>query len=150
MNPFQQQPILSAPNSGDQYNIPGTTLYHRAKSSDTNGVFAVIELVTEPGKGAALHLHEREDELVYVIEGKIEVTLGDQKMMVTPGIMALLPRGVAHGFTNVGDRPSRILDVILPGKFDNYFVSLGKLYSSGAPAAEQLAALAKQFGVRNI
>ena len=150
MTNFQQKPILSAPNAGDQYGFPGTIFYHRTKSSETNGVFSVIELVTEPGQGVSLHVHQHEDELVYIIDGELEVTLGDQKMSAGAGIMALLPRGIPHGFTNVGNRPSRLLDVILPGKFDNYFVELGKLYRVGEPSSEQLDKLAQQHGVKYV
>lgn len=147
MSNFQQQPILSSPDVGDQYRFPGTTFYHRAKSADTNGVFGVVELITEPGQGVAVHVHQHEDELVYVIDGEVEVTLGEQQMEAGAGIMALLPRGIPHGYTNVGDRPSRLLVTILPGKFDNYFVELGKLYQAGEPTDEQLDALARQYAV---
>ncbi len=147
---FQQKPILSAPNADDQYGLPGTTFYHRVKSSETNGVFSVIELMTEPGQGVSPHVHLHEDELVYIIDGELEVTLGDQKMNASTGIMALLPRGIPHGFTNVGKRPSRLLDVILPGKFDNYFVELGKLYRAGEPSSEKLDKLAQRYGIKYV
>lgn len=150
MSNFQQKPILSAPIAGDQYGFPGTTFYHRTKSSETNGVFSVIELVTQPGQGVSPHVHQHEDELVYIIDGELEVTLGDQKMNAGAGIMALLPRGIPHGFTNVGNRPSRLLDVILPGKLDNYFVELGKLYSAGDPSPQLLDKLAQQYGVEYV
>ena len=109
MSDFQQNPIISAPNADDHYAFPGSMFYHRAKSVDTKGVFSVIELITEPGQSVAVHVHQHEDELVYVIDGQIEVTLGDQHMKAGAGIMALLPRGIPHGFTNIGDRPSRLL-----------------------------------------
>ncbi|MGH7808143.1 MAG: cupin domain-containing protein [Thermodesulfobacteriota bacterium] len=150
MTNFQQKPILSAPNAGDQYRFPGTTFHHRVKSSETNGVFSVIELVTEPGQGVATHVHQHEDELVYILDGELEVTLGDQKMKAGPGIMALLPRGIPHGFTNVGKRPSRLLVVILPGKLDNYFVELGKLYTAGEPSSDKLDKLAQEYGVKYV
>src|SRR5215831_8109558 len=98
-----QQPILVPPGGGEKLNIAGSPISHKVKSKDTNGVFSVMEFVTPPGKGVALHVHEREHELVYLLEGEIEVTLGDQKMKAVPGVMALLPRGIPHGFTNVGN-----------------------------------------------
>lgn len=150
MSDFQQKPILSAPDDGDQYGFPGTIFHHRAKSADTDGAFSVVELITEPGQGVAVHVHENEDELVYVLDGDVEVTLGEQKMNAEAGIMALLPRGIPHGFTNVGDGPSRLLVTILPGAFDNYFVALGKLYQAGEPTDEQLAALARQYSVEYV
>jgi quercetin dioxygenase-like cupin family protein len=127
---FQQEPIVVPPSSGDELNIAGSQTFHKIRSKDTNGVFSVMEIVTPPGKGVALHVHEREDELVYLLEGEIEVTLGDQKMKAVPGVMALLPRRIPHGFTNIGNKPSRLLDTILPGQFDNYFVELAALFAA--------------------
>ncbi len=148
MSSFQQNPILSAPDSGDKYGFPGSMFYHRAKSGETGGVFSVIELITEPGKGVSVHVHEREDELVYVLEGDLEVTLGDQKMNASAGIMALLPRGIPHGFTNIGSRTSRILDVILPGAFDGYFVEIASLYKAGQPHEKELNKLSEKYGIK--
>jgi len=105
---FDQQPVVVLPDSGERLNIAGSQTFHKIKSKDTNGVFSVMEFVTPPGKGVALHVHEREDELVYLLEGEIEVTLGNQKMKAIPGVMALLPRGIPHGFTNVGNKSSRL------------------------------------------
>lgn len=145
---IKQQPILSVPGQDANIGFPGSDVFHRAKSSDTGGVFAAVELVTQSGQGVQVHVHDHEDELVYVVEGEIEVTLGDQKMTATAGILALLPRGIPHGFTNVGSRPSRVLDVILPGTFDNYFVELHNLYNTNQTDAGTLNALAERYGIR--
>ena len=143
-----QQPILVPPGGGEKLNIAGSPISHKVKSKDTNGVFSVMEFVTAPGKGVALHVHEREDELVYLLEGEIEVMLGDQKMKAVPGVMALLPRGIPHGFTNVGNKPSRLLDTILPGQFDNYFVELAGLFTHGEPSQEQNDALSRKYRIK--
>lgn len=148
MSDFQQMPILSAPNSGDKYSVSGSVFYHRVKNNETDGVFSVIELITEPGKGVALHVYEKEDELVYLLQGEIEVTLGDQVMKAVPGVMALLPRGIPHGFTNVGDTPSIVIDTILPGAFDNYFTEMAALYRSGEPAQQEIDGLSEKYSIR--
>ena len=145
---FQQEPIVVPPDSGEELNIAGSQNFHKIKSKDTNGVFSVMEFVTPPGKGVSLHVHEREDELVYLLDGEIEVTLGDQKMKAIPGVMALLPRGIPHGFTNIGNKPSRLLDTILPGLFDNYFVELAALFAAGDPSEEQIDALSRKYRIK--
>jgi len=145
---LHQEPVVVLPNSGEQLKIAGSQTFHKIKSSATNGVFSVIEFVTPPGKGVALHVHEREDELVYLLEGEIEVTLGNQKMKAVPGVMALLPRGIPHGFTNIGNKPSRLLDTILPGQFDNYFVELAALYAAGDPSQEQADRLSRKYRIK--
>src|SRR5947207_11949253 len=145
---FHQEPVVVLPGSGELLNIAGSKTLHKIKSSATNGVFSVMEFVTPPGKGVALHVHEREDELVYLLEGEIEVTLGNQKMKAVPGVMALLPRGIPHGFTNVGNKPSRLLDTILPGQVDNYFVELAGLFTRGEPSQEENDALAGEYRIK--
>ena len=145
---FHQEPVVVLPGSDEQLNIAGSKNLHKIKSSATNGVFSVMEFVTPPGKGVALHVHEREDELVYLLEGEIEVTLGNQKMKAVPGVMALLPRGIPHGFTNIGNKPSRLLDTILPGQFDNYFLELAAQYAAGDPSEEQIDALSRKYRIR--
>jgi quercetin dioxygenase-like cupin family protein len=145
---FHQEPVVVLPGSDEQLNIAGSKTLHKIKSSATNGVFSVMEFITPPGKGVALHVHEREDELVYLLEGEIEVTLGNQKMKAVPGVMALLPRGIPHGFTNIGNKPSRLLDTILPGQFDNYFVELAALYAAEDPSEEQIDALSRKYRIK--
>lgn len=145
---FKQQPIVVVPGGGDNLLIAGGSFIHKVSSADTNNVFSVIEIVTPPGKGVALHVHEKEDELVYLLQGEIEVTLGDQSMKAVPGVMALLPRGIPHGFTNVGDTPSIVIDTILPGAFDNYFVEMAALYRSGEPSQEAIDALSEKYSIK--
>lgn len=145
---FKQNPIVILPDGGDRLNIAGGEFIHKVKSVDTNNVFSVIEIITPPGKGVALHVHEKEDELVYLLQGEIEVTLGDQTMLAVPGVMALLPRGIPHGFTNVGDTPSIVIDTILPGDFDNYFVEMAALYKSGEPTQAEVDALSEKYSIR--
>jgi len=145
---LHQEAVVVLPNSGQQLNIAGSQTLHKIKSSATNSVFSVVEFVTPPGKGVALHVHEREDELVYLLEGEIEVTLGNQKMKAVPGVMALLPRGIPHGFMNIGNKPSRLLDTILPGQFDNYFIELAALYEAADPSEEQINGLSRKYGIK--
>ena len=69
-------------------------------------------------------------------------------MKAVPGVMALLPRGIPHGFTNIGSKPSRLLDTILPGQFDNYFVELAALYAAREPSGEQIDTLSRKYGIK--
>ena len=61
---LHQEPVVVLPNSGEQLNIAGSQTFHKIKSSNTQGVFSVMEFVTPPGKGVALHVHERDSILV--------------------------------------------------------------------------------------
>ena len=148
MPEFKQEPIIVPPGGGHDMAFNGGSFIHKVSSKDTNGVFSEMEIVTPPGGGIDLHVHKKEDEYVTLLEGEIEVTLGDQTMKAVPGVKALLPRGIPHGFTNIGDVPCRLSVVILPGEFDNYFVELVELYQNGEPPAEKVDALSEKYEIK--
>lgn len=145
---FRQDPIIIPPGGGQEFALNGGSFVHKVNSRDTNGVFSVIEIVTPPGGGIDVHVHEHEDELVSLLEGVIEVTLGDQKMKAVPDVMALLPRSIPHGFTNIGDTVSRLNVTILPGDFDNYFLELAEFYKHGKPTQEQVDSLSDKYSIK--
>ena len=58
------------------------------------------------------------------------------------------PFRVSHGFTDIGSKPSRLLDTILPGLFDNYFVELAALFAAGDPSEEQIDALSRKYQIK--
>ncbi|MEO0478034.1 MAG: cupin domain-containing protein [Planctomycetota bacterium] len=145
---MSQQPILSAPDQTELLDLGGHTAIHRIKSEDTNSVFSVLEMIVQPGEGADVHTHSNEDELVHVLEGEVEVTLGDQTMTAPAGVVALLPRGIPHGYRNKGATVCRIMDVILPGGADRFFAGLSELIASNNASPENLQKLMREFGVR--
>ena len=116
------EPILSAPGAAPVLNLGSSLLAHRVRSEQTGGAFSVVEFLSQPGEGVGLHIHENEEELVYLLEGRIDVTLGEQSMTVETGACALLPRGIPHGFVNSGTSTSRLLAVLTPGRIDEFFV----------------------------
>ena len=143
-----QQAVISAPGEAAELDIGGHRALHRIRSIDTAGVFSVLEMIIEPGEGAEPHTHTREDELVHVVEGEVEVTLGDQTMVAAAGVIALLPRGVPHGYVNRSDRPCRIIDVILPGGGDAFFAGVHDLLQRGVATPHELKALMSRFAIR--
>jgi len=145
-----QQPVLSAPGAAPILNLGESQLVQRIRSDQTGGAFSVVEFISEPGAGVGVHIHEREDELVYLLEGEIGVTLGDQTMTVPAGACALLPRGIPHGYINTGGGTSRLLTVLLPGALDGFFVGLDAQLAAAGPHEEAVGALCDRFGLRFI
>ena len=143
----KQDPVLSAPNSASVLNIGSAKLVHRISSQATHGAFSLVEFVSEPGEGVGLHVHEHEEELVYLLEGQIEVTLGDQSMAVQQGTAALLPRGIPHGYVNTGKGPSRLLAVLMPGRLDEFFVGLDKELGTDRAHEEGISRLCAAYGL---
>ena len=65
--------------------------------------------VIEPGAGAPTHFHNTADEIIVVLEGTLEMWIGDERRRVGPNHTVALPAGVPHGFVAVGPGPARIL-----------------------------------------
>jgi quercetin dioxygenase-like cupin family protein len=115
---------------------------------DSGGGFSLVEHAMSPrALGAPLHRHSREDEYSYVLEGSVGALLGDEVAVGGPGDLIFKPRGQWHTFWNAGDAPARLLEIISPAGFEQYFAELVELGGSTRAAPEDLAALAARYGL---
>ncbi len=131
----------------------GSLLTVHTDSAHTNGQFSLIEALGRPGAEPPLHVHEREDEMFYMLEGSIRVTVGDQQRVVLPGETVFLPRRIPHTFKIICER-ARMLVLITPAGFEDYFRSLGTPATSMAlpvnplyPHISRIQGTASRFGV---
>ena len=107
----------------------------------------MTEIVFQPGsQGTPLHVHHREEELYYVIEGKLEAQVGDQQVTLEAGGSVLLPRGVKHKVCPVGEAVTRVLMVITPPGLENMLFELDKLNKGGLDI-DAVSRLARQYNV---
>src|SRR5262245_39844734 len=91
-------------------------------ADQTGGGFSLVEHPIPPHALAApLHRHSREDEYSFVLEGRIGALLGDEVVFGEAGDLVFKPRGQWHTFWNAGDEPARILELISPAGFEQYF-----------------------------
>jgi quercetin dioxygenase-like cupin family protein len=97
------------------------------RGEQTNGALSVLENLIPPGEGPPLHLHTREDEMVYVLEGDLRWKLGDELTTAGPGSFIYIPRGLRHGWQNVGKEPSRMLFSFAPAGFEGFFDRLAEV-----------------------
>ena len=117
---------------------------------DSGGGFAVVEHPLKPhALGAPLHRHSREDEYSYVLEGRIGAMLGDEVIFGEPGDLIFKPRDQWHTFWNAGDTDARILEIIAPAGFEQYFEELADLFLAGRPAPEVLAEVRGRYGLES-
>jgi quercetin dioxygenase-like cupin family protein len=113
--------------------LGGLEAVFRVTGEETRGALAVVEHPIEPGVLVPPHVHEREDELTYVIEGQVGARVGDEEHpSLASGEYLWKPRGVPHAFWNASGSPARILDVIVPAGFERFFLELADLLARGA------------------
>ena len=112
------------------------------------GGFSLVEHPMGPRALAApLHRHTREDEYSYVLTGRMGALLGDEVLEAGPGDLVFKPRNQWHTFWNAGDEPCRILEIIAPGGFENFFDELVDAGLSGPPQPEWLVELFDRYGI---
>src|SRR5499425_2019853 len=86
-----------------------------ATAEDTQGQFALIEAVARKGNVPPPHIHHREDETFYVLEGEVVVSVGGRTMKGTAGTMFFLPRNQAHSFTIESEQCRMLILLTLAG-----------------------------------
>lgn len=119
-------PRLVGPADGERVDLATLGVRFMVWSAESGGGFSLVEHPIPPrGLCAPLHRHTHEDEYSYVVEGRMGAQLGEDVVFADAGDLVFKPRGQWHTFWNAGDSPCRILEIISPGGFEEYFAELG-------------------------
>ena len=94
--------------------------------ADTDGALSIAEYLKPPGDWTPLHLHRRESQTTYVLEGEVTVHLPSGSHVLQPGAFVFQPVGVPHTETITSDSPARILDVYAPAGFERWVTLAGR------------------------
>lgn len=115
----------------------------------TGGRFSIIEhRLGARELGAPMHLHTREDEYSIVTDGAVGFVLGDDVVTAPPGALVRKPRGQWHTFYNPGDVEARLLEVISPAGFEQYFEELAAFFpADAAPDLDGMAEATARYGL---
>ena len=122
------------PGEGERLWIVGDTMTLKATGESTGGSLVLLENLTPPGGGPPPHVHVRDDEFFYVLDGNFEIRIGDELHSLGPGGFAYVPRGTVHSFRNAEETPSRILVGFTPGGIEGFFRESGRPATDDGPA----------------
>jgi mannose-6-phosphate isomerase-like protein (cupin superfamily) len=146
--------IVLQPGQGDSYWVLGDLYTFKAVSEETNGNYALLELVIQPQDGTPLHIHSREAEAFFIEEGEVEFQLEDRTVVATPGTFLHSPPGQLHRFTNIGSQRAKMLCWATPAGIEKFFAAIGtKVEDPNAPPPitsadlEKVMLLAPQYGI---
>jgi mannose-6-phosphate isomerase-like protein (cupin superfamily) len=139
----------SSAGAGRLEHILGVSHIYKATAEETGGSFVCLELTVPAGHGIPTHLHTREDESFYVVEGTVLIhgdDVPDGKPM-GPGAFFYGPRGRRHTFHNPGPETAKLLVVAIPGaNLEAMFGELAVLTKQG-PTPEKVSELCARFGI---
>lgn len=120
----------------------------------TGGAYALTDSTVPPGGEAPSHVHRREDEAFWVLEGALEITVGGDTFEAGAGSFVHLPRSVPHAYRNAGPTPARFLTLMVPAGLEKFFEEVGRPGADpsapppfGEADLERLLAAAPRFGV---
>ena len=149
------EPVVTAPGTSRvaAESVILQYLHIKVTSGDSAGRMASWEAVIPPRLGPPEHIHEREDEWFFVLEGEITFLVNGKKVVSKAGTSVFGPRGVPHTFSNLTETPARMLGMVTPGGFEEYFVAADRIAAEEAitgvhPAMDVFKGLMDQFGVR--
>src|SRR3954468_417145 len=152
---MSRHPVINTPPQGRTIAVVGDVYRFLATGDDTSGKYAVFEALVGPGGGPPPHVHSREEEGFYVLEGEITFTINGERVVAKAGAFANMPGGTPHSFKNEGGRPARMLISLAPAGLEQMFFEVGVPLAEGATTAlpptkeeiERLLAAAPRYGV---
>jgi quercetin dioxygenase-like cupin family protein len=147
--------IVVEPGKGEQFTAAGDIYTIKVAADQTDGRYALIEALVPPQSGPPPHLHTREIEAFWVLEGQITFMTAEHVIRAGPGTFIQIPIGVAHAFGNLSDAPARMLVLVAPAGFDLFIREIGTPHPAGAAPPgpptpteiRELVAAAPRFGI---
>lgn len=149
------QIIHLEPGAGPAVSAVGDVYRFLASGDQTSGRYALVEARVLPGGGPPPHLHRREEEAFFVLEGEIAFYLGEKRILGKPGTFLQIPRDQPHRFQNESQAPGRMLVLTTPAGFDAFMREFAHpLPSFDAPPVPvtpadiaKLLAVAPKYGI---
>jgi quercetin dioxygenase-like cupin family protein len=139
------QPIVIPSDSGRVLKFLGVT--HKLTHQQTSGAYYLFEFEFDAESGNSLHVHSFEDEVVYVLEGAIEIRLANQKLQAVAGGLAHLPKNIPHALYNPLKTTSKYLGMAIPGGMENFFDELVVAQEAGALDDASHKKISQKYGI---
>lgn len=148
-------PTLKKAGEGRTIGVVGDVYRFLATGEDTDGRYALLEAIVPPGGGPPPHIHSREEEGFYVLEGEITFQLGEDRFVAGAGTFANMPMGSLHSFKNESSKPAKMLISVAPAGLEKMFLEVGVPVDPGATSAppptreeiEKLLEIAPRYGI---
>src|SRR5215211_3632553 len=145
-----QAPPLTVvrPGEGRAGELGSVGVVFKLWGQDTGGALSIVEHPFAVGALVPPHLHTREDEYSIVTEGEIGFRSGDREVVLGAGGYITKPRGELHAMWNAGKTPARMIEIISPAGFEEFFREIADLVATGPPDVETGGAIAHRYGLQ--
>jgi mannose-6-phosphate isomerase-like protein (cupin superfamily) len=146
-------PVVVPSDEGEARWWLGALAVIKATAADTGGQLTIVEMTEPPWAETPLHVHYREDEAFWILEGSATFEVGGETIEASAGDYLFGPRGIPHRF-RVGDSGCRMLFICTPGGFEELVRGMSEPAaartlpppSDEPPDMERVAAVAEAYG----
>ena len=146
---------ITNPTEGRTIAVVGDVYRFLATGDNTHGTYAMWEAIVPPGGGPPPHVHSREEEGFYILEGEITILTGDKRIVATAGMFVNMPIGLPHSFKNESETPAKMLITVAPAGLEQMFFEVGVPLAEGSTSAlpptqeeiEKLMKVAPKYGI---
>jgi len=119
--PAGKRPMHRPVHTGRAYWGPGDHYTFLVTGEESGGAYFAMEALVPPGGGPPPHIHRREDETFFVLEGQVEFLLGTERITAGAGDFVSIPRGTVHRFHNSGSARARLIVTFIPAGLERFF-----------------------------
>jgi quercetin dioxygenase-like cupin family protein len=149
------QAVIRTPTEGRTIAVVGDVYRFLAAGEDTEGKYAMWEAIVPPGGGPPPHVHSREEEGFYILEGEITLQVGEERLVASAGMFANMPVGTPHSFKNENSKSAKMLISVAPAGLEKMFFEVGVPLLEGSTTAlpptkeeiEMMLAVAPRYGI---
>ena len=139
-------PLISRKGQGKRIMLGPDPWVVRAASAETDNRFTLVEGVVSYLQGPPLHVHQDQDDTMFILRGTLKFQVGDEVFDANAGDLVSAPKGVPHTFTNVTQEPVQLINVMTPGGFDRLLEDLAVM-PPGPPDPVVLEQLSRKHRV---
>jgi quercetin dioxygenase-like cupin family protein len=133
-------------HTGPAFWGPGDHYTFLVTGQESGGAYFAMEALVPPGGGPPPHIHTREDETFYLVDGQIEFRLGDELITAGPGDFVNVPKGTVHCFRNIGTAVARMVLTFTPAGMEHFFLDTLEPAPNGATEApDNVEAVAARY-----
>jgi quercetin dioxygenase-like cupin family protein len=146
--------VISAPDTQTAIWFLGALSQVRLSGEQTGGAFSLTDNRVRRGTASPAHVHDHEDETLFVLDGELRVLVGEDDHSAGPGTVAVLPRRLRHAYV-VTSATARFLSLHIPGGFEQFAAEVGEPAPAltlppppaGPPDLAALAQVAARHGI---
>lgn len=148
--------IQTDSTQGKVISVAGSTYRIAISGTQTNGEFAIIDMLIPPGGGPGPHAHASFLESFYVVDGEVEFKSEAGKTIARKSDVVTIPKGgLVHGFKNISNNIAHLLCTVVPAGLDAFFEEIGTPVQAGEflpypnldeEAIKKLAGIARKYG----